>query len=80
MESPRYNLLVLVRNTSMTDRDIESEVEGLNHLLMSIDNNTGFCIAHELADRYRITSKPIKILQAIREEELKPFRFLINKN
>jgi len=80
MQSPRYNLLVLVRNQFMTERDIESEVEGLNRLLIVTDDINGFCKTHELVDGYRITSKKRHLLRAIENKELKPFRFLINKN
>jgi hypothetical protein len=80
MKSPNRNLLVLLKNEFMSERSIEQEVECLNEILRNAESSGEFCIAHELVDRNRITSKPHKILKATRQEELKPFRFLINKN
>ncbi len=80
MKMPNRDLLVLLKNEFMSQQAIEQEVEYLNHLLLSAESTEQFCIAHELVDRNKITSKSKKILEAIRFTELKPFRFLINKN
>jgi hypothetical protein len=80
MKMPTRDLLVLLRNEFMTQRAIDQEVECLNDILRMAESNEQFCIAHELVDRNRITSKVSKILKAIRYVELRPFRFLINKN
>jgi hypothetical protein len=80
MKIPNRNLLMLLKNQFMSDQAIEHEVECLNEILLKTESPEHFCIAHELVNRNRVTSKPKKILRAIRFAELKPFRFLINKN
>ena len=80
MSRSRYDMLVLFRNESLTDREMEFEIQSLNFILKSVDHSYQFCLVHELVDRFYITSKPRKILRAIENEDLKPFRFLINKN
>lgn len=80
MKLPTRDLLVLLRNEFMSQRAIDQEVDCLNDILHATESDEQFCIAHELVNRNRITSQPKKILRAIRFTELKPFRFLINKN
>ena len=80
MKMPNRDLLVLLKSEFMSQQAIEHEVECLNDMLRKSESDEQFCIAHELVDRNRITSKPKKILRAIRYTELKQFRFLINKN
>jgi hypothetical protein len=77
---PNRDLLVLIRLEHLTEQAVMDEVQQINNLLRLTETSEKFCIAHELVDRNRITSRSRKILEAIREEELKPFRFLINKN
>ncbi len=71
---------MLLKNEFMTERAIEQEVECLNEILLKIESPENFCIAHELVNRNIITQSSSKIIKAIRLAELKPFRFLINKN
>jgi hypothetical protein len=80
MKTPNRDLLVLLKNEFASQRAIEHEVECINHILVQAESFDRFCQAHELVERNRITSKPKRILRAIRFAELKPFRFLINKN
>ena len=80
MKSPKRDILVVVRNQFLDDKAISQEVECLNEILRRVESNDVFCIAHEIADRYRISSKPRRILKAIRFLQLKPFCFLLNKN
>jgi len=80
MQTPARDLLVLLKSEFMSQHEIEQEVECLNDLLYRAESEDQFCIAHELVDRNRITSKRKKILRAIRYAELRPFRFLLNKN
>jgi hypothetical protein len=80
MKTPNRDLLVLLKNEFASQQAIEHEVECINHILIKAESLQQFCLAHELVERYRITSKPKRILRAIRFTELKPFRFLINKN
>lgn len=80
MKMPNRDLLVLLKSEFMSQQAIEQEVECLNDMLRLTESDEQFCIAHELVDRNRITSRFKKILKAIRFTELKQFRFLINKN
>ena len=80
MKTPNRDLLVLLRNEFASQRAIEHEVECLNDILVQAESAEQFCIAHELVTRGHITSRPKKILQAIRFAELRPFYFLINRN
>jgi hypothetical protein len=80
MKMPNRDLLVLLKSEFMSQKAIEQEVEYLNDMLRTTESDEQFCKAHELVDRNRITSQSKKILKAIRYTELRPFRFLINKN
>ena len=77
---PTRDLLVLLRQEYLSEHAILQEVEVLNKILHFSESRDQFCNAHELVDRNRIRSNPKRILNASRHEELKPFRFLINKN
>jgi hypothetical protein len=80
MKMPNRDLLVLLKNEFMSQQAIDHEVECLNDILLIAESDEQFCVAHELVNRNRITSNRARILKAIRYSELKPFRFLINKN
>ena len=80
MPGPKRDILVIVKDQFLSEQAIEQEVECLNEILRNAESDEQFCIAHELVDRNRITQKSQRILKAISFTELKPFRFLINKN
>ena len=80
MKNSNRDLLVLLKTQFMSQQEIEQEVECLNDILLIAESDEHFCTAHELVTRNYITSSKRKILKAIRYSELKPFRFLINKN
>ena len=80
MKSTNRDLLVLLKDESMSEKAIELQVECLHYILHRAESHDQFCMAHELVTRNRITQKSRKILQAIAETELKPFNFLIGKN
>ena len=80
VKNPSRDLLVLLKNEFMTEQSIEREVDSLNEILHQAESPESFCTAHELVVRNHITKQPVKILNAIRQSELKAFRFLINKN
>jgi hypothetical protein len=80
MKMPTRDLLVLLKNEFMSQQAIDHEVECLNDILRTAESDEQFCIAHELVNRNSITSSSRKILKEIRRIELRPFRFLINKN
>ncbi len=76
----KRDILVVVKNQFISDDAFEHEVECLNEMLRIAETHEQFCLAHELVVRNYITSKPKKILKAIRFTRLEPFWFLINKN
>jgi len=80
MLNSNRNHLVLFKNHFMSEQAIEQEVECLNEILLFAESPKQFCIAHELVDRNRVTSRPKKILKEASNFWLRPFRFLINKN
>ena len=76
-----YRDIILYVNDERTQmRSWNIRIEYINDIIGYVDNPIGFCKAHELVNRNRITSNKNKILNATRFEVLKPFRFLINKN
>lgn len=68
--------ILLAEKGAITDKELQS----LHLLLKQTESPVQFCIAHELVDRNRITSKHKKILKESGRLFLRPFRFLINKN
>jgi hypothetical protein len=76
MKGYHYSLLVFSPHAFIR----EMEELRLPSIIMSVDNQESFCRAHELVDRNRITAKAGKILKETQYEELREFRFLINKN
>ena len=80
MKTPNRDLLVLLKNEYASQQAIDHEVECLNHILMRVESTEQFCRAHELVNRFRITTRPSRLLRAYRKGELRPFHFLLNKN
>lgn len=78
----KYNrdLLVLLKTSSLSNEALEMHINCLNKILVSVECSDAFCVAHELATRFKITGKRKAILKAISHNQLKPFFFLINKN
>jgi len=72
MHSNDRNLLMFLHH-SLTD-------EQLNTILLIAESPEQFCTAHELLNRNGITNNHKKIWKERRYAELRPFRFLINKN
>ena len=76
MKNNGHNLLVLFKKKIISKK----ETDCLNTILHSVESPEQFCIANELVDRNRITSKERKILKESEHIQLRAFRFLINKN
>ena len=74
------DIILVINDETVHPESINIRVEHLNDVIAYVDNVDGFCNAHELVNRNRITSKKNKILDAVSKEQLKPFRFLLNKN
>ena len=73
-------ILVVVKHDFVSQAAIGKKIEWLNEILIIAEAPQNFCIAHELVNRNSITQSKKKILLAVKQRELKPFRFLIGKN
>jgi len=80
MKTPTRDLLVLLKNESMTQRAIDREVQWLNDILRGAESKEQFCGAHELVDRNYITGNHKKIIRESGFRNLRAFRFLLNRN
>jgi hypothetical protein len=82
MKSPNRDLLVLLKDETMSEQAIEQEVEKLNTMLFRLERSAYFCNAHELIDmnKFKVIHDSRQILQFAREKEQKPFVFLCNLN
>jgi len=82
MKTPDRDLLVLMKDEYATEQFMEQELEQLNSLLFHYETMTNFCTAHEVFDinKYKIIRKSKMIQRIARQQELKPFQFLCNKN
>jgi hypothetical protein len=82
MKTGNRDLLVLIKNDSVSEAAMEHEITLLKNLLYSVESIHSFCIANEVIDvnKYKIIKKPHLIQQAIRDKSHKPFVFICNKN
>jgi len=80
MKNYNRDLLLLYKTEVYNEDLLQHEVECLHQILLRVERNEVFCMAHELVTRSKITSRAKLILKAIRHSTLKPFHFLINKN
>ena len=80
MKNYNRDLLLLYKTEVYNEDLLQQEVECLHKILLRVERNDMFCMAHELVTRSKITDKAKAILKAIRHSSLKPFHFLLNKN
>ncbi len=82
MKSPNRDLLVLSKNISTDQREMQLEIEKLNQILFHAEAIENLCIANEIIDinNYKIVRKPKKIEKIISNKRLKPFQFIHTKN
>jgi hypothetical protein len=82
MKSSNRDLLVLSKNISTNERDLQLEVEKLNQILFHVEAIENLCLANEIIDinNYKILRKPNKIEKVISNNRLKPFQFIHTKN
>jgi hypothetical protein len=82
MKSPNRDLLVLLKDDTLSEQAIEQEVEKLNNMLFNLESSDSFYTSHELMDmnRYKVFHDKRQIQQVIREKQIKPFIFLCNLN
>jgi hypothetical protein len=76
------DLLVLFKEELMNPQAIEHEVEMLHEMLYSVERIDNLIVAHEVINlnKYKIISEKNVIRMTLRQNELKPFIFLNNKN
>lgn len=82
MKTPDRDLLVLMKDEFVTEQFMACELEKLNDLLFQYETVDTFCEAHEVFDlnNYKILRGSRYIHRILRQQELKPFQFLCNKN
>ena len=82
MKSPNRDLLVLLKDETMSEQAIEQEVEKLNNMLFHVETSDSFYKSHELIDmnKFRIVHERKQLQQIASEKSLKPFLFLCNLN
>ena len=82
MKPAKRDLLVLSKNASTDQREMELEVEKLHDLLFHVESLDNFCIANEIIDlnKYKVINNPGKIQKIIIRNKMKPFQFVNNKN
>lgn len=82
MKSPNRDLLVLLKDETMSEHAIEREVEKINAMLFQLESVDNFCVSHEMIDmnKFKIFTDQKSIMQVVRQKELKPFVFLCNLN
>jgi len=80
MKNYDRDLLVLYKTDVYNEDLLQHEVECLHKILLQVERNDVFCLAHQLVTRHKITNKVKAILKAISHIRLKSFHFLINKN
>jgi len=76
------DLLLLSRNAAANKADLQMEVEKLHKILIEAESMENFCTVNELIDinKYRIIDNPRKIERIVRQNKIKPFTFISNKN
>ncbi len=76
------DLLVLFKEELMNPQSIEHEVEMLHELLYSVERIDNLIVAHEVINlnKYKIISEKKVVQATLRENDLKPFIFINNKN
>lgn len=82
MKRLKRDLILLRKDDQLDELNIEREVECLNYLLQTVETISSLCTAHELVDmnRFKIYQDTLTITKALKQKELKPFQFIINKN
>jgi hypothetical protein len=82
MKSPDRDLLVLLKDETMSEQAIEQEVEKLNSMLVNIESSDGFYSSHEMLDlnKFKLIHDRKIISQMCKDKQMKPFTFLCNLN
>ena len=76
------DLLVLSKQSHLSQDEINRQTELLNHLLYPLENWSNYCMANEIIDinRRKIISKAHLMKSMLQDYPNKPFVFICNKN
>ena len=82
MNPRNRDLLVLTKKELMNQAELEHEIELLNDLFFLVESSNAVCIANEVIDvnRYKVIKKNHQVRHILKEQRLKPFVFISNKN
>ena len=82
MNPHNRDLLVFTKKEKMNQHELERQIELLNDLFYLVEASNAAYIANEVIDvnRYKVINKLHKVRQALKEQRLKPFVFISNKN
>jgi hypothetical protein len=82
MNPRNRDLLVLTKKELMNQQELEHEIELLNDLFFLVESSDALCTANEVIDvnRYKVIRKLHQVKQVLKEQKLKPFVFISNKN
>ena len=82
MKSLNRDLLVLSKNASADQREMEVVIEKLNQLLFNAESIENLGLVNEVIDinNYKIINKAKDVEKFIRSHKLKRFQFILNKN
>lgn len=81
--NPRNRDLLVFTKKEITDQaELEHQIELLNDLFYLVETSNAACVANEVIDlnRYKIITKTRRVRAIMREQQLKPFVFISNKN
>ena len=82
MKNSNRDLLVLIKDETMSDHAIECEVKKLNNMLMCVESSEQCYNSYEVMDKNnnKLSRNSFKIRSVMREKQPKPFIFLSNLN
>ena len=82
MRKLKRDLILLRKEDQLDELNIEREVVCLDYLLQTVETISSLSRAHELIDmnRYKIYQDTLTVSKALKQKEVKPFQFIINKN
>ncbi len=82
MNPRNRDLLVLTKKEMMNQQELEHEIELLNDLFCHVESSNALCISNEVIDinHYKVIRKLHLVKQILKEQRLKPFVFISNKN
>lgn len=82
MKATERDLMILFKQELMSPKAVEREMSFLHLILFGVERISHRALACELIDiaRGRIIRKPVTIKSYLRQNDSKPFVFLINRN